>query len=979
MATIRYQIGQEKNIVLERENYTESIFSEQYINALRVTKYLLGEIKGDSLKLISFCGERGDGKTSCMMTVANLLCECAQKGSVRYDFVKEAGFEDIANIKFATLDVIDPSFFDDSHNVIELIVGQMYTEFKQQSRKCDKFGLKNDLLNAFQNVKKNLCVLHDKKLDAINSMQELDVLASSIGLRHHLGKLIERYLEFIGKDVLLISIDDIDLNIKQAYMMCEQIRKYLAVPKCLVLMGVKIDQLKRVIANKFASEIKNPNQTNNSSQIENNDECEIMADKYVTKLLPTSMRIFMPKVYTFINSQIEIRDGKKIVLSARQLKDAVVELIFQKTRFLFYNQLGNISPIVPNNLRELFVLIGLLSVMESVRDSRCEEEKGILESNKNIFKQYFYNIWRDRFNSKVNNQLEKIINFDFGTSLNKEVVRILAENFNSYLKKDSESSKPEEYEIVGKTRESDSSKQLSTASKNILDSITDDRNFGYNVSVGDVFYLISSLERETLEEHQYSLLFFIKSFYSIRLYEAYDVVTETKGNIYPIPESDLEALSIIDHRFDNTNELQQLVGGSYFTYAAGDLIPVLDGQTLDMRFIKGMPINNLISEIKGEIDEMIAMEGKDQALLSKEDIDKRKEFNLKLNLAEVFIMTIKCAVRAKEMISGGSVSSGKNNINIEEVMSRLRKNVDPFIYRKFGPNTGYYLFDIMAPFANILNPKYTYCKFYNIDEDLFNKILGYPESLLYKMIVKIKREYINHGEDKIWTSLHSLMSESVIRNADVLTSVFNNAIINRAMSHDSATDMMTRFYKNIQNSHLATQKTADDDEPYLIEFHFLEPLAEALQKMFAKDLDSNYINELFKAIFFWQEWKKPETYSTPSVDELKKKISRTRTSKNLVDKLLGIPALARDKEFIEHFFKEDIDRKHKYTESEIWPKIEEFHRQLVDPEARPDIAPVSVETSPESMTTSETSSEPPHAEVATSDELIESTQTEIQA
>lgn len=312
-------------------------------------------------------------------------------------------------------------------------------------------------------------------------------------------------------------------------------------------------------------------------------------------------------------------------------------------------------------------------------------------------------------------------------------------------------------------------------------------------------------------------------------------------------------------------------------------------------------------------------------------------------------------------------------------MSRLRKNVDPFIYRKFGPNTGYYLFDIMAPFANILNPKYTYCKFYNIDEDLFNKILGYPESLLYKMIVKIKREYINHGEDKIWTSLHSLMSESVIRNADVLTSVFNNAIINRAMSHDSATDMMTRFYKNIQNSHLATQKTADDDEPYLIEFHFLEPLAEALQKMFAKDLDSNYINELFKAIFFWQEWKKPETYSTPSVDELKKKISRTRTSKNLVDKLLGIPALARDKEFIEHFFKEDIDRKHKYTESEIWPKIEEFHRQLVDPEARPDIAPVSVETSPESMTTSETSSEPPHAEVATSDELIESTQTEIQA
>ena len=67
----------------------------------------------------------------------------------------------------------------------------------------------------------------------------------------------------------------------------------------------------------------------------------------------------------------------------------------------------------------------------------------------------------------------------------------------------------------------------------MLKSICATDNFGYNVTAGDLFYLFSILEREVLSENDNALLFFLKSLYSIKLYEAYDQVTELEGMVYP--------------------------------------------------------------------------------------------------------------------------------------------------------------------------------------------------------------------------------------------------------------------------------------------------------------------------------------------------------------------------------------------------------------------------------------------------------------
>lgn len=173
--------GQEDIVVNEKANYMESLFKDQYTHALLQIHQLVSKQKEGVPSILAFCGDRGEGKTSCMETVKTMLASMSvsdnnETKSAVGNFMQncvvnqaahetlEATCKGFANTKFKVLDTIDPAFFDKDHNVIELVLGMMYREIKKQENGDDvNHEDRKELLNKFHDAKLCLTQLNKGK------------------------------------------------------------------------------------------------------------------------------------------------------------------------------------------------------------------------------------------------------------------------------------------------------------------------------------------------------------------------------------------------------------------------------------------------------------------------------------------------------------------------------------------------------------------------------------------------------------------------------------------------------------------------------------------------------------------------------------------------------------------------------------------------------------------------------------------------
>ena len=587
-----YKTGRERGEIVETQDFEESIFAEQYTRALSlVNQFIESKENSDTLKIVAFCGDRGEGKSSCMRTVLNMLAQnnnSNEKGIKSY--IKNMGFNNIMRDTFEVLDVIDPSFFDKCHNVIELVLGRMYTQVIEQAKRKDidsDYTSHNRIMKEFQQAKKCLYTLHNSSDGHIDELQELDALAAGLELKKHMNELIRSFLALVKKEWLIVSIDDIDLNMSEAYRMCEDIRKYLASSQCIVFLGVKVIQLQDAISIAIKRDLNKITPDENVAAF--NIEVAGMSQKYTAKFLPDASRINMPEVYSLCEHILQIQTEKGNI-TYQNIKDAVVELIFEKTRYLFYNSKGGISPIIPNNLRDLITLIGLLVSMPSIDDSHKKETE--LEANKHVFKSYFFSTWIERVPKKSRELVEKIIDYDLGNALNKTVVTILDNFF----------SKVQDRDYSNGEQDEESNTQNDTKTTSQIKSIIDSRNFSYNVSLGDVFYLFRLIEMDSLDAESAALIFFLKSLYSIKLYETYDMMLETAKQVGQL---DIQGLKIHNlymlkdtalHRLYQQRPFEMLTREQYISLVV-DQLQYIPAHVVIERLTGDAPIDDLVAPL----------------------------------------------------------------------------------------------------------------------------------------------------------------------------------------------------------------------------------------------------------------------------------------------------------------------------------------------------------------------------------------------
>lgn len=567
--------------------------------------------------IFAFVGDRGTGKTSCMISVAGMLIEKKEDLIDKLPFVKKD--------KFVTIDLIDPAYFDRSHNLLSLFLAKLYKSFSQEldrkEGRKDKPGEahistsdKQSFLHFYREAHSQLHRLyHEKQKDNFSDedlMEFVEDASASVNLKKTIKDLIDAYFDcFHWKDtILILRIDDVDMDFEKASEMIESMRKYFVQPNMLVFVSCSLEQLRIIKTRDFQEEIK---------AVASREWCEELADRYLAKVFPQSHCIQMPAPATYheykllVNGKFSTEAGKNVLneeeacasdkekkkddkRSSREfvsVKQALPELILKKTRYLFYNTNYYESYIVPQNLRELRQLMKLLITMPDYRLNGDE-----YPHNKILFKEYFYDTWVQFNLDEVDRKYVRKLQSVHDISLLNNTLRVIIEE--RFL----EDANAEPKEKDAKKRELQNR----------------------HTSTADILAVISEIEPRLVEERDRKFLFFVKSYYSMMLYDAYcEILGDLDNNKKRKLERDREGIDgktssqiIRRDKLSEFYDYEKMAGGC-FLHLSNPQSVVLNAQ----RF-------------KGFVDDCIDLCAK--TVLTKEE-------NSKILLAELLILSVNYA------------------------------------------------------------------------------------------------------------------------------------------------------------------------------------------------------------------------------------------------------------------------------------------------------------------------------------------------
>lgn len=425
------------------ESFMKDVYSNAFksISEIQVNNRNLKKEKDnnkDSIEeefnnVIAFLGERGSGKTSAMKSVVGMLKNTKNLDEINRSFLKDGKCK--LNGEFLALETIDPSKLEQNESILKIVLARMFKAFKD--KKKDNNQSKTKILQQFEEVYQNIQILtgeHKSKYD--NGLEALDNLGEGCDLVKSFKILVEEYLDAMSDisrvdQCLVISIDDVDMNIKSSYEIMEEIRKYLQVPNVIVMISMKIEQITNSIEEKFLNEYKSIYRNNNQKLI---NEPSIMATRYLEKLIPLPRRLNLPKL-----SVKDIGDSLNLKVNEDMFKqegiwkyegtlsEVIFEMIFKKTGIVLLKPRNGIHEFIPQNLREVHNFIAFLMGLQDGIDEEVMNNNSfkddIIFSNLEQLEEYLLDDWVVKnINSEEQIKLIKRVSDSNIERLNKDII-----------------------------------------------------------------------------------------------------------------------------------------------------------------------------------------------------------------------------------------------------------------------------------------------------------------------------------------------------------------------------------------------------------------------------------------------------------------------------------------------------------------------------------------------------------------------------
>lgn len=886
--TITFNIGDENRIVVEninKDTIKSSIFSEPYhyiLNALDHYIDALPDNRDDDFKsndiwrnnIFAFIGERGSGKTSCMRSIVHLL----------EDPLNSQLDNAVLKSHFYALDMIDPSFIDNESNIIGVILATLYKKFLDHSQNVND-SLKFKLAESFARVQHDFSRMMTGSAIPDDDLEALSSLSAAIDLRTSMYDLIDKFMKYMGKEnaILLISVDDIDLHSRDATKMVEQIRKYLVLPNVLVVMAVKLDQLAKLKRLHYSREYSDTRQTLNDKDL---DE---MVDRYITKLVPYNHRVYMPESTFYWDAGLHINQKNTSCYQFESVRQAVPELIFRKTRYLFYNSAVKTSFIVPDNLRELRQIIRLLVDMKDYWQ-HDGDGKIIAEeyNNKEVFKKYLFESWvKNHLDADSQEGIKEFASISEGIQINATALRIIRDKFEKDMNFGAKDS----------------------ATLNILNS----NNQVYNIAIGDVLAIIDFVERKDITLEQMHFLFMIKTIYSMRLYEFYDEYIE-----------ELHADKELNGEMTSERVLAR---GLYQDMKLPNYLKLVGGRFFNTRMIVELPKK---SDYPYRSNRVINLEAL-KALMKLCSEKPENLMSIELKMAEVFMLCTARIFKSKHYLPLKDKDYIESNYReyreLVYAASLARKpkgywDIGSFLFNVVDIERCYQRFEYGEEFIDLMNQSDAL-----FSNSLYNGFKLLAKSDIRNMSPKDYQDYCNahpsllesENTDLPVFDRHTWLSWACVRNAEILCDLVSFLDEDEYKNSGDDVKILERFFLLMsQYSIYSYDKTGNGEEGdyYRINYRFARLVMETL-----KEISSSYsLKEIFKLIFddfTITEKKNSEFYEgtikklmddyynevngqvpVVTADRLASTLTKRRCSKStVIDKILRLDARFRNEPY----------------------------------------------------------------------------------
>lgn len=386
---------------------------------------------GYSNNIVAFSGDRGQGKTSTMLSFS---------GIVSSDFEScEERDKRFSNCVFSVLPPIDPTILEKNQSFLALVLSRMYSYAQREWQRAVNRGWegnnqvsecnKNELLTLFQKCLSGINATRQTKGNYAQNLSDIEDMSDSAILKKNLYRLTDQLLKFCNSChdanmFLVIQLDDTDFQVDKGYEILEDIRRYLSIPNVIILMATDTEMLRYVVTQHFLGEF--------DTSLKNGDtsvgQFTQMGRKYLDKLIPPSHVIYLPHLdevilqkdkYLSLEYMEESEEtGKDIDLlrppkytgqSAGKdfsFQALVLRYIYLKTGLVFAESEQRLHSFIPTTLRGLNQLLGLLSAMDDIpsvteEDLQSEgsfrnalrEKADTSEQNLQVFENYFINDW----------------------------------------------------------------------------------------------------------------------------------------------------------------------------------------------------------------------------------------------------------------------------------------------------------------------------------------------------------------------------------------------------------------------------------------------------------------------------------------------------------------------------------------------------------------------------------------------------------